>query len=256
MAIEKKIEVRIRKDSENKNIRQRLSFLFYVSLTVFYLFLSEDVVNAQDRLEAGPLVGVSYYFGDLNPSMPFVNNHLAIGGMIRYVFNDRIAVRGSAIYTGVSGTYDSSNGILPGVPEGYSFNRNIGDVAIMAEINLFSYDHKYISTTVFSPYLCFGAGTVIYNRVDEQGDIPVFALSLPFGVGVKYKMNKWVKIGAEWSFRKLFVDDIEGDMLPGDISTIYGDAKTHNNDWYSIVNVYVTFSFLKRRNRCVGGYAD
>lgn len=256
MAVEKKIKVRKLKDSENKNIKQRLRFLFFVGLSLNILVLSGGNVNAQDRLELGPLVGVSYYFGDLNPSTPFVNNHLALGGIARYVFNDRIALKGSAIYTGLSGSYDPSNGILSGVPEGYSFNRNIGDVALVAEINLFSYDHKYISTTVFTPYLSFGAGTVLYNRAGEGGEKSVFVLSLPFGVGVKYKLNKWVRIGAEWSFRKLFVDDIEGDMVPDDVSIIYGNAKTHNNDWYSIVNVYVTFSFLKRRNRCMGGYED
>ncbi len=256
MPIEKKIEVRDLKGSGNKNIIQRLRFLFYVSLSLFFLVLSEKTANAQDRLEAGPLVGVSYYFGDLNPSTPFVNNHLAIGGLVRYVFSDRIAVRGSAIYAGLSGTYDPANGILPGVPDGYSFNRNIGDVAVMGEINLFSYDHKYISTTVFSPYLAFGVGTLLYKRADEQGEKSVFVLSLPFGAGVKYKMNKWVKIGAEWGFRKLFVDDIEGDMVSDDVSAIYGNAKTHNNDWYSIVNVYVTFSFMKRNSSCVGGYKE
>lgn len=256
MAIEKKIEVQKRKGSENINIRQRLRYLFCMSLSMFFLFLSENIVNAQDRLEVGPLVGVSYYFGDLNPSIPFVNNHLAIGGLVRYVFNDRIAVKGSAIYSGISGTYDPSNGIIPGVPDGYSFNRNIGDVAVMAEINLFSYDHKYISTTLFSPYLTLGAGTMLYNRTSEKGEAPAFVLTIPFGVGVKYKMNKWVKLGAEWSFRKLFIDDVEGNMVPGDVSTFDGNAKSHNNDWYSIVNVYVTFSFLKRHNSCVGGYKD
>lgn len=256
MAIEKKIEVLELKDSENKNIRQRLRFLFFVSLSLFFLLLSENNIYAQDKLEAGPLVGVSYYFGDLNPSTPFVNNHLAIGGMVRYVFNDRIAVKGSAIYAGLSGTYDSANGVLPGVPEGYSFNRNIGDMAVMGEINLFSYDHKYISTTVFTPYLSLGLGTLLYKRANEQGEKSVFVLSLPFGVGVKYKVSKWVKIGAEWSFRKLFIDDVEGDMVQDDVSAIYGNAKTHNNDWYSVVNVYVTFSFIRRHNSCIGGYKE
>lgn len=256
MAIEKKIEVQELKGSENKNMIQRLRFLFYVSLLLFFLVLSGNGVNAQDRLEAGPLVGASYYFGDLNPSTPFVNNHLAIGGLVRYVFNDRTAVRGSAIYAGLSGSYDSAKGVLPGVPDGYSFNRNIGDLAVMGEINLFSYDHKYISTTVFSPYLTFGVGTLLYKRADEQGEKSVFVLSLPFGAGVKYKINKWVKIGAEWGFRKLFVDDIEGNMVPDDLSAIYGSAKTHNNDWYSIANVYVTFSFIRRNSSCVGGYKE
>jgi len=256
VAIEKKIEVLELKDSENKNIRQRLRFLFFVSLSLFFLLLSENNIYAQDKLEAGPLVGVSYYFGDLNPSTPFVNNHLAIGGMVRYVFNDRIAVKGSAIYAGLSGTYDSANGVLPGVPEGYSFNRNIGDMAVMGEINLFSYDHKYISTTVFTPYLSLGLGTLLYKRANEQGEKSVFVLSLPFGVGVKYKVSKWVKIGAEWSFRKLFIDDVEGDMVQDDVSAIYGNAKTHNNDWYSVVNVYVTFSFIRRHNSCIGGYKE
>jgi len=43
-------------------------------------------------------------------------------------------------------------------------------------------------------------------------------------------------------------------MTTDNVSAISGNAKTHNNDWYSICNVYVTFSFIKRHNSCLGGY--
>ena len=253
MAVEKKIKVRELKDSGSQYHSLRMRFFCFMGLLVYLSVFFAGNVRAQDRLEVGPLVGASYYFGDLNHGVPFVDSHLAFGGIARYVFSDRIALRGSLIYAGISGSYDpEDDGVLPGVPKGYAFNRNVGDVAVMAEINMFSYDHKYIPTTVFTPYLSVGLGTVLYKRVDGNDEKPVFVLSLPFGVGVKYKFSKWLRVGAEWSFRKLFDDDIDG--VSNMLGDYYGDAKTHNNDWISVVDVYVTFGFLRRRGSCKGGY--
>jgi len=253
VAVEKKIKVRELKDSGNKYHSLRMRFFclmgFLVTLSGFF----GSNVHAQDRLELGPLVGVSYYFGDLNNGVPFVDSHLALGGIARYVFSDRIAVRGSLILAGISGSYDpEEDGVLPGLSKGYAFSRHIGDAAAMVEINLFSYDHKYIPTTVFTPYLSVGLGTVLYKRIDEGNEKSVFVLSLPFGVGVKYKFSKWFRVGAEWSFRKLFDDDIDG--VSNELGDFYGNTWTHNNDWISVVDVYVTFGFLRRRSSCKGGY--
>jgi hypothetical protein len=237
-----------------KNCQRIVKLFFVLGLISGLMMVSLEGSWAQDRLEVGPLIGASYYFGDLNPGTPFSPAHLAYGGLGRYVFNDRLALKGTAVMAGVSGKYNAEKGSLPGVPLNYAFNRRVGDVALQMEINLFSYDHKYISTTVFTPYLSVGLGSTIYKRSGDEGEKSVFVLSLPFGAGVKYKLNKWVRVGAEWSFRKMFVDDLEGNMVSEPYPDFYGQTWTHNNDWYSIVGVYVTVNFLKRRDKCNGGY--
>ena len=254
MAVEKNIIVHKLIDSENKSSRQRFFALFLMSFSV--LFLCGGSLKAQRRLEMGPLAGVSYYMGDLNQGVPFVEPHLSLGGLARYVFNDRIALKGSFLFAGLSGSYDSDkDGILPtygrvnGTPE--TFSRNVVSLSVSGEINLFSYDHKYISTTVFTPYLSAGFGSMGYNRLVQTGDSitskPYFALSLPLGLGVKYKFSKWLRVGAEWTFFKLFVDDVDNyDTL--------GNVVTHNNDWFSVIDIYITFGFFKRNSSCQGGY--
>jgi len=222
-------------------------------------------VYAQDRLELGGFIGTSYYFGDLNPGKQFYKPHPASGGLARYVFTDRIAFKASATYGRISGEYPGNNLLYKenaDYASKYSFGRSIGDIAAQVEINFLSYDHPFISTTNFTPYISMGLATTLYNRIDTEDQNaaakPVFILSLPFGVGVKYKINKWIRVGAEWTFRKTFVDDLDyvgpGAINPADPYEFEESRLTHNNDWYSFAGVFVTFNLLKRKTECKGGY--
>lgn len=235
---------------------------------LFVCMITQDVWS-QDRIELGGFIGASYYFGDLNPGRQFYKPHLAIGGIGRYAFSDRIAFKLSAYLGQISGDYTDESlnfkDLRPvdrqiGRPV-YEFNNTVGDLSVQTEFNFLSYDHKYIADTNFTPYLTIGIGTTYYGR--KSGDYenltskPTFILSLPFGVGIKYKVNKRVRVGAEWSLRKTFVDDLDYEG-PGEIdpSLPYGESSTwtHNNDWISFAGVYVTISMLKRKTSCNGGY--
>ena len=229
------------------------------------MLLGSSNICAQDRLEIGGFVGASYYFGDLNPGKQFYKPHPAIGGLARYVFTDRIAFKATAIYGRISGEYPGNDLLYKedvSFGNNYSFSRNIGDIAAQIEINFLSYDHPFISTTNFTPYISMGVATTLYSRIDTEDQNaaakPVFILSLPFGVGAKYKINKWVRVGAEWTFRKTFVDDLDyvgpGVVNPTDPYDFGENTLTHNNDWYSFAGVFVTISLLKRKTECKGGY--
>ncbi|MCU4154904.1 outer membrane beta-barrel protein [Carboxylicivirga sp. A043] len=231
-------------------------------LAVCTLFQNHSI-EAQDRLELGAFVGSSYYFGDLSTGVPFANSHVAAGGIGRYVFTDRIALKAMALYGTISGDYHGQDlKYLESTPNAnYSFKRSIGDVSAQIELNFRSYDHKFISTTTFTPYISFGLATTIYNRIDtdveNSAGKPSFILSLPFGIGAKYKINKYIRVGAEWTFRKTFVDDLdymgEGSVDPSDPYGFGESTFTHNNDWISFAGVYVTISMLKRKTKCNDG---
>ncbi len=226
------------------------------------LIIGNQQLKAQDRLELGAFAGTSYYFGDLSKGVPFANSHLAFGGIGRYVFTDRIALKGMALLGNISGDYHGQDlKYLEDSEANYSFNRSIGDVSAQIEFNFMSYDHKFISTTTFTPYISVGLATTIYNRIDtdvenSKGNTS-FILSLPFGIGAKYKINKYVRVGAEWTFRKTFVDDLDymgaGSVNPSDPYEFGESAFTHNNDWISFAGVYVTISMLKRKTKCNDG---
>jgi hypothetical protein len=253
VAVEKNNIVHKLINSENKSGRQRFFALFFVCSLVSIFYSSR--LEAQSQIEFGGLGGAAYYIGDLNPGVPFVNVNPALGGIGRYVFSDRIAFKAAVTVAGLSGDYDKDKvGVLPefkrlsGSP-GY-FKRTVMSLDFTGEINLFSYDHKYISSTVFTPYLSFGFGAMGYSKIVAKTDTsttfkPSFSLSLPMGVGVKYKISKRLRIGAEWTFYKLFVDDVDN------YSSI-GNALTHNNDWFSVFKIYITFGFLRRKSECFG----
>ncbi|MFT3740515.1 MAG: DUF6089 family protein [Breznakibacter sp.] len=232
-------------------------------LIVLSACLSANVF-AQDRLELGGFLGTSYYMGDLNPATPFKNSHLALGGFARYALSDRWALKGTGTIGGLSGSYPQ-NGLLfaVGPDDTYSFNRKFGDVALMSEFNFLSYDHRFLSNTVFTTYITVGLASIVYKRKENRGGNEsrptVFVLSLPFGFGVKYKITEWMRIGAEWTMRKTFVDDLDdaGATTSVDPTDPYGFGTkeiSHNNDWYSFAGVTVSFNMLKRRSSCNGGY--
>ncbi len=218
---------------------------------------------AQDRMEIGGFVGSSYYLGDLNLQKQFYQPSLAFGGLARYVLTDRYAVKGSIGVAKIKGSYPSENVLFPQGDINYDFSRSVIDGTVQMEFNFKSYDHQFISNTDFTPYISLGLGTTIYKRFStEEGknsEQTVFILSLPFGVGAKYKINKWIRVGAEWSFRKTFVDDLDlvettSGVDPKDPYGFNNEGKNHNNDMYSIASVMVTFSLFRKKAQCNGGF--
>ena len=233
----------------------------------------------QDKIELGVFLGGSYYLGDLNPSQQFKDFRPAIGGIARYAITDRWAVKGNVIVAGIAGqypgsgdvylrdegytrTYTNSDGTWHTVRErDYAFERTLIDAALTAEVNFRSYDHYFRQAqTRFTPYLTFGLASTIYERHETKNDKKtVFVLSLPFGLGAKYKVNKWLRVGCEWTWRKTFTDDLdvvepdEGKIDPSDPYGLGKSGWTHNNDWYSLIGVTITCSMWPRKITCNDG---
>ena len=234
-------------------------------LLLVIMVLISGMTYAQDKLELGLFLGGAYYMGELNPSQQFKKMRPSFGGVGRYVFTDRFAVKGNVVVTNLAGEYPWSgdkyvnweNG------DGYEFDRTILDIAVMGEFNFMSYDHLFQKQTRFTPYVALGIGTTCYKSyVEKEGGKQTFILSLPFGIGAKYKVNKWLRLGFEWTWRKTFVDDLdvmevyEVKIDPNDPYKIGVHQKTHNNDWYSLCGVTVTLSMWPRKLECNDGLRD
>ncbi len=234
---------------------------------------------AQDRLELGLMAGGSYYLGEMNPSRQFKMTRPAAAFFGRYMANDRIAIRGQAGYFGIAGKYDdkspdvyssavtpSGGGFSEGQvelvrPLGCEFNSGLVDVSFLGEFNFLSFDHMFRKEqTRFTPYLALGLGCTAYSRYSEGAKKRQFVLSLPFGLGVKYKVNKYLRLGLEWTFHKTFTDELEcvedlnGTFDPADPYRNGVHKLTHNNDWFSHLCVAVSFSLWPRSLACNDGY--
>ncbi len=237
-------------------------------------------LSAQDRLELGFLAGVGYYLGDLNPSQQFKNPGPSAAFVGRYIFTDRVAMRAMLGYTRISGAYDSSSldvyspfSVSPQAtplaedeyvqvrPTDLDFANNLIDISVLGEINFLSFDHMFRKNeTRFSPYLALGLGLTSYKGYDKPNKKKsFFVLSLPFGAGIKYKLNNLLRLGVEWTFFKTFTDQLEcvnPDGLSFDPSDPYKNGQSsllHNNDWYSSLRLMLTFSLWPRSLVCNDG---
>lgn len=233
-------------------------------------------VKAQDKLELGIMGGVTYYLGDLNQSQQFKDPRPALGFLARYAINDRLAAKVNIFGGGIAGEYPSAgerypiiherpttNSNVGGVVSGgeYEFSRALVSLGFMGEFNFRSFDHVFNkSESLWTPYITAGLGGTFYKSYAEDASGKTdFVLSLPFGLGIKYKISKWLRIGAEWTIHKTFADDLDlvepksGQINPNDPYGANYHTVTHNNDWYSFCGITITASMLPRKLSCNDG---
>lgn len=199
--------------------------------------------NAQfiEKSDFGIIVGGGNYIGDINPKYNFYNTKLMVGAIYRYNINPRWAVRGNFLFGSVAANDMDFDNI-----RNLSFESKINEISAICEFNFFDYQigsrkHK------LSPYIFGGIGVffmnpkaLIENRItnlteyvelkplttEGQGmegfDSPysLTQISIPFGLGVKFSVNKFISIGFEWGLRKTFTDYID------DVSKDYVDRAT------------------------------
>lgn len=231
---------------------------------------------AQDRLEVGALGGVSYYLGEFNPKKQFHDCRLAAGGLIRYNFSDRLAAKAVVSYNGIKGTYtaksadryrapagaivDRGEGQSEVVPADLHFSNGLIDISLSAEVNWRSFDHFFRKEqTRFTPYATLGLGCTCYRSWVKGDRKRRFVVSLPVGLGCKWKATHFLRLGLEWTFHKTFTDRLDtvrdrtGSFSPGDPYGNKVHKLTHNNDWFSALTLQVTFSMWPRKLVCNDG---
>lgn len=200
--------------------------------------------------EAGGMIGVSNYSGELVNSIVDVKHlHLAGGLFLRYNMNQYLSLRLNGAYGTISGddanSRDNRNQI-----RNLHYRSHILDVGVMAEINFMGYNptgHK----KMFSPYAFVGFAVFNYNprarhfdpnRDGEWVALQPFAtegqgssafpnrdpyrltqLSIPLGLGFKFAVNSHLNIGFEVGFRKTFTDYLDDVALTYPYDAVTGD---------------------------------
>lgn len=202
---------------------------FVVALIVIVMgqFLTPKNAEAQ-IMEVGGSIGLSYYMGDINPNIPFLQSQLGWGVLVRYYDGTRWAFR--VAYSNLQlNCNDKASGFRP--ERGLSFNTNVHDIALLAEFNFFDYFTGSKRNRI-SPYLFGGLSLLIFNPKADDGtdlcgvltDVYGFndngdnvisngqdkysrtSVSIPFGVGVKYSVSKKIGMAFEWRWHYSFTD--------------------------------------------------
>ena len=189
-------------------------------------------------IEVGPHVGVSYYMGDLNPTLPFAQSQLEYGGVVRFNYNNRWTFR----FDYSRATVTASDEKIKWRPErGLNFTSKINDFSLVAEFNFLEYYTGNPKRNV-SPYIFGGISVFQYTAFALVGDELVnldgyategpedpnakwyqkmfgksspVGISIPFGMGVKFALSRHIAATVEWRMQKTFTDYLD------DVATVY-----------------------------------
>ncbi len=208
------------------NVKQLLMVILGL---VFSLNLS-----AQEGWEAGPWLGTSYYFGDLNTSFDLSRPNLAGGLIVRYNFNNRLGLKFGANYAQIEADDARSSNAFERA-RNLSFRSQVIDATASFEFNFLPYNHgsKY---DFYTPYIFGGLSVFSFNpeaQLDGEwvelrplGTEGQFKgeeyysvqLGLEYGVGFKVDLSYVWSLNFELSARHLYTDYLD------DVSTVYADA--------------------------------
>ena len=208
-------------------------------LAVLLLLAVPSLAQRRDLLGNSEFIlsiGGMNYLGDLNGQSALTMPGLAGGIGLRYRFDNRWAFRVEANYGSVACEKDNIE------LRNLSFKSNILEAAVLAEFNFAPYGPG-ATEQKWTPYIFGGLAMFHFNPMasytlsdggtrwaelqplctEGQGsaqypDRRPYALtqmSFPFGVGVKFRLNKSFSFSVEYGFRKTWTDYLD------DVSTTY-----------------------------------
>lgn len=215
----------------------------YILLT--FLVFSTLPLMSQYRWEAGAVVGLANYQGDLvEGTLPlFKEGNLSFGVGGRYLLNYNWAVRGNVLFGKLTG--DDFNYSEPYRQDrAVNFENNFTEISFRLEWEPFGEKH-YLSLnqsrSFFSPFLFLGPGYAFMNpeldlsRSKREKIIRAIERDLNEsyfqnrfillgGIGLKYDVNDLWVIAFEFGMRYAFTDYLDGVSHSGNMD---------NRDWYN-----------------------
>jgi hypothetical protein len=183
-------------------------------------------VQAQNS-EVGACVGTMFYLGELNPSKLFAQPKLAAGLVYRYNISPRWAIKADFMFGKVSGSDLATNN---GYERNLSFTSPITEFSVVGELNFLQL-YTSVGKNHFAPYIFAGATVFSFDPMAQYKDGTEYELqslgtegqglegmpkkyslthfAIPFGIGFRFNIGRYVSIGAEWSMRYTFTDYLD-----------------------------------------------
>lgn len=190
-----------------------------------FLFLCALNLSAQ-RSEVGVFMGTSSYIGDLNPTKLFANPQLGGGIIYRYNFNPRWAVKANILFASVEASDWKNNGQYE---RNLSFRSPITEISAEVELNFFNI-YNATGKNRFTPYIFTGFTIFSFNPQAQlngeyfdlqhlgtegqgfEGEPDFYSLTscaIPFGIGFKLNIGKYISFGIEAGMRYTFTDYLD-----------------------------------------------
>ncbi len=234
------------------------SSVIILLLCLFANARAQSENDVEYQMELGGGAGTCFYMGDANGT-PFA--HMSGMGSIiaRKLFNPRMALKGNLALGHIKG--NSQGYFIPtdatsetpegGLPTTVSFSRNVIDFGAQFEMNFWGYmvNSGYSENSRLTPYALAGAGfTVAPGGASTQ-----FALNLPIGIGVKYKLRPRLNIGLEWTMRFSTSDALDASKKEASqLIHPYGikSVGLKNKDCYSFTMIFLTYDLCPKCKEC------
>ncbi len=198
----------------------------FQALVIFYLFLFPAMLKAQSW-EVGLKGGVSGYFGDINPVQIYRPRDL--GGAVFIKTNiDPYWSFGLSYYRAQVSGNDNYSRNAAQRRRNLNFYSTVSEWSLFSEFNFLNYVPS-MTRTRLTPYIFAGVGVAFFDPkttyqdetyrlrslMTEGQDEPYkkYALTIPYGAGLKYNISgKWT-LGGEAGYRTIFtdyLDDVSG----------------------------------------------
>ena len=219
-------------------------------LLMLMVLLPAARMSAQDdpqyRMEIGAGVGTVSYEGDFNGNV-LKNMQPMFSALWRYNFDPYKDLRLSATYGKLKGSSKDVDTYYPDyATEEYSFNRNLLDVSLVFEYNIWPYGtgRDYRGAKRLTPYIYGGIGA---TSASGGGSKSVFTANVPIGLGVKYKLNERMNLGLDWGIHFSLSDELDGVKDPYQVKS---SGMFKNTDCYSMLQLTLTYSFKAKCRTC------
>ena len=197
------------------------------------------------RFDFGAGLGMTGYLGDANTSNLFQNPSWDAELFLRYIINPRLALKTNFYVGGLRGNSEQMTNVFPD-NKVFKFTTTFYEIGELFEFNFFEFGigETYRKLKRITPYITAGLSATMWS-VDKS----IYGgLTIPLGIGVKYKPSKRLNLGLEFLMKKVFSDRLDG-VAGEDLHTIKSSF-AKNTDWYSTLTFTVSYEFSKRCATC------
>jgi hypothetical protein len=231
--------------------------LICIVLQIGSLFFSQTAVGQSQitTSEVGLGIGGANYKGELSPNYRFLNNQPAISLFYRRDISSPITARGGLMLSHRildKNTFSDKAFNLPLHNWRQAEARvSFAELSLIGEYNFLDYYDLRQKPRV-SPYFFAGVAGLLYN-VKLSTDNPNLettlnkpfetniAVTIPFGVGVKYALSKHWNLGLEFGARKLLTDQLDN-LFEIDGKQV---ANPYDNDWYFYNGISLSYTIYR-----------
>ncbi len=207
------------------------------------LLCSLLLCNVQAQVgEVGLHVGKLYYSGDLQVGkLQAQHKTVDVGLFYRFLLNEPFSLRTNLILGKLSGDDTNPPDIL-GVKRAYSFEIFASELSTLLEYRFLPPPSKY-AVIKLTPYVFAGLGGLFFSGYDNPiAEFSNFQPVIPFGLGVKCKLDRNFVIGIDFSMHKTFFDYLDNTSASSFRNKDYSHGDMYNTDWYHYISVSVSYA--------------